>query len=48
MMVKQERIPSWRKNVFGFELAEEVREEDGGDDMGMLCDISTSVNVNPP
>jgi hypothetical protein len=35
MMVRKERIPSWRKIGFGFELAGEVleeEEEDGGDD----------------
>lgn len=33
MMVRKERIPSWRKIGFGFELAREVLgEEDGGDD----------------
>ena len=33
MMVRKERIPSWRKIGFDFELAREVLgEEDGGDD----------------
>jgi hypothetical protein len=30
MMVRKERIPSWRKMVFGFEL---IFEEDGGDEV---------------
>ena len=32
VMVRKERIPSWRKIDFGFELAEEVLEDDGGGD----------------
>jgi hypothetical protein len=31
-MVRKERIPSWRKIGFGFELAGEVLEEDEGGD----------------
>lgn len=35
MMVRKERIPSWRKIGFGFfELAGEALEEDGGDEVG--------------
>lgn len=33
MMVRNERIPSWRKIGFGFELAGEVLEEDEGDEV---------------
>lgn len=34
-MVRKERIPSWKKIGFGFELAGEVLEEEyGGDEVG--------------
>ena len=33
MIVRKERIPSWRKIGFGFELAGEDLEEDGGDEV---------------
>jgi hypothetical protein len=42
MMMRKERIPSWslRKIKFSFELAGEVLDEDGRDNMGTaLCEI---------
>jgi hypothetical protein len=42
MMMRKERIPSWslRKIKISFELAGEILDEDGGDNMGTaLCKI---------
>lgn len=39
-MIGRKQIPTWRKIGFGSELAEEDREEDGGDNMGIArCEI---------